>query len=88
MQFKYGELDLYSYDIGDALAWRGDQYDEGVPGMAHVYIFAIAEPCRACGFEPEVDEYDIELRKDVVYGVSASAYSIDYDMEGWVVVQE
>jgi hypothetical protein len=50
-QFKFADLRLREYRVGDPLLWEGNV--EGEPGHKRVVASAFAESCPECGAEDE-----------------------------------
>ena len=86
IQFKYGNLRLHEYKVGDQLVWGG--VDVGRPGRARVVADGIMEDCEKCG----LDEADFEVWMEVDRIVSVVASSGRYDFasarETFIVVEE
>jgi hypothetical protein len=66
VQFKYGDLGLHHYKIGDSLNWG--QRDRGHPGREAVVVSGEAWACPLCGYDGDWPAY-VFLLKDVIVGV-------------------
>lgn len=57
LQFKYGAVRQYKYEIGDSLRWYGGRGDVGSIDDGCVVVDACAVRCRECGFDDGWDFY-------------------------------
>ena len=76
IQFKYGEVRQYEYQIGDQLTWGGNDID--IPGQRRVVLDAAAEACGICGAEGL--DYEVYLENDRI--ISVKPFSGKYDFVG------
>ena len=60
-QFAYGDTQQYSYSIGDAISWGGN--DIGEKGRSEVSVLGTPEYCRVCGLAVE-GEYVLIIRNN------------------------
>lgn len=78
IQFRYGDTRQHSYHIGDKLAWGGN--DVGRPGAKHVKVYGILENdlCNVCGKQCTPNEFDIDVRGDIIQSVERLSSLEDY----------
>lgn len=69
IQYKYGELWQYEYQIGDSIAWstKYKKADAGKPGRPQVVVEGIAENCPHC--RAEGGEFEVWLANDKIVEV-------------------
>ena len=69
IQFKYGDTWQLEYQVGDTIAWGGN--DIGSPGKRKVMVHGIleTEKCSVCGKECADEEFDIILESDKIVGL-------------------
>lgn len=83
IQFKYGEVWQYSYQLKDSIKWGG-RADIGNPTYSKVKVYGVMKPstCPNCK-ENITEEYDIYITNSVIEGVrklqKIQDYSIDID---------
>lgn len=66
LQFKFGNLWLIEYKIGDTISWGKPQ--SGISGLPRVKVYGILEKenCPHCSIPFEVEEFDILVENDVI----------------------
>lgn len=82
LQFKFGELWMHDYRIGDPLKWgRNRKTDEGRPGLGRVAVDAVVEEAPHCD---DVDEQDfiIYVEDDVITRVEPNIGKYDFGAAG------
>ena len=70
IQYRYGDREMYRYNIGDTLVWGGGENDTGVAEAARVRVEGCGEfgACSACGLEDAW--FHIILERDVITEVA------------------
>lgn len=84
IQFKFGDVWQYDYEIGDTLTWGGNV--QGEPGWTQVVALGVVEDeCPNCGLEES--DVGVLIEHDVVTAVVAPPAIDDLDPEHcfWVV---
>ena len=66
VQFKYGDVRLHQYRIGDSLEWDGNKI--GRPGLKRVRVSGFPEQCPVCKFEPTT-MYEVTIERDRIVSV-------------------
>ncbi|RYE21712.1 MAG: hypothetical protein EOP45_09205 [Sphingobacteriaceae bacterium] len=83
IQFKYGEVWQYIYQLKDSIKWGG-RVDVGNPTYSKVKVYGITSPsiCSNCK-ENTPEEYDIYITNSIIESTSElqklQDYSIDID---------
>ncbi len=83
IQFKYGELGLYNYLLGETLKWGEKGYDEEGRKDAHqVLVRGLGGSCRYCGSSEEDNwiEFCVLIEENVLKSVFplSDLWSDDY----------
>lgn len=81
VQFKYGDTWQYTYHIGDALRWGGN--DVGQSGVRRVVVDGVAEACPRC-HKPlsQEPDYYVYLENDKIVTVQQSTGEHDFLHQG------
>lgn len=76
VQFKYGATRQYTYSVGDALSWGGN--DVGWPGYHRVVVEGVVgDNCQSCGFDNDWIVY-VQLQDDKIVGVEPATGGHDF----------
>jgi hypothetical protein len=83
IQFKYGELGLYDYLLGETLKWGEKGYDEeGRKDVHQVLVRGLGGSCRYCGSREEDNgiEFCVLIEENVLKSVFplSDLWSDDY----------
>lgn len=80
IQFKFGSLGLFEYEIGDTIKWlKTNDIDRAK--LRYVKVYGIREddlPCSNCNSINENEEYDIFIENDVIKSIEQMADYEDY----------
>ncbi len=74
VQFKYGEVWQYEYEIGDRLKWGKNNI--GQPGNKRVVVDGAAERCPVC--HAEGADYEVWLEDDRIVSVQPACGRYDF----------
>ena len=72
LQFYFGHTRMLEYNIGDKIAWGGN--DRGQMNCKKVALLTFSEGCPICNFE---DNYLVYLEKDRI--ISAEKFTGQFD---------
>lgn len=78
IQFKFGHTYHLVYQVGDRLAWDGNNV--GLPSLGRVVVAGISGPCEACGVR--FQDYIVQVERDVIAGVQAADEGSSYITNG------
>jgi hypothetical protein len=85
VQFKFGELWQYHYEIGDLIQW-GERYrrqNEGRPGLGRVAVDGAAEPCPFCGADG--GDYEVIIESDHISEVHPLAEPQKFSKQTFII---
>lgn len=89
IQFKYGEMWLYEYRIGDELRWSArKRINIGKPEYRRVVVDGAGNPCKRCGTTEINFDIFIEFGKIVSVAPHSPEYDFVHSADDFIVLEE
>lgn len=88
LQFRYGDVWAYDYQLGEIVRFSGGETDVGSPGHRRVVLYGLENRCDNCHAEGYFEAY-IFLENDKIcsYSPATGLYDFSND-EDFIVLEE
>ena len=86
IQFKYGEVWMHKYKLGDVLIWDKNKLaNVGDPKDAEVQVLGIAVNCPLCDAKSPFEFFSLEIRKGQITRVEPIDEDFEFPDTGYLV---